>query len=430
MNFFFLNIVSVGFLRAIAALSGLSLFWLITIHLTQKDAGQAFFYITAVTIFAGLSTMGYQTTLLRFLGFLSGEGEQKKINYFLSLAIKKTLICGLCLNFFILILFELFSADIAFQITFFQRLFYFITTLFMALILLYVSALQGLGKSKIAAVFQALTINVLTILILLVYASFDIKINLNLVLSIYLISILLTCFFSYKVWTKFNDKGIEEKVKAYEFNQSAKKVWVSMIMTVSIQWFSFFYSGFYLNSESLALFSVSQKIAVSISFILTAINFVVAPKFAQWFSRNDFQNLRLEIQRSNLLIWLIASPLAIGVLIFSNQLMSFFGQSYVQGSDVLIILAFGQFINAITGSVAYILNMTGNESDIRNIIIFCGFTAITMSLILVPLYGIIGAAFSCAIPMVLQNLLAVLIANKRLGFNVMKIFNFSHNVKE
>ena len=52
--------------------------------------------------------------------------------------------------------------------------------------------------------------------------------------------------------------------------------------------------------------------------------------------------------------------------------MSIFGKGFIGGIWLLRILAIGQFINAVTGSVGYILTMSGHEKDIRNIAILNG----------------------------------------------------------
>ena len=52
-------------------------------------------------------------------------------------------------------------------------------------------------------------------------------------------------------------------------------------------------------------------------------------------------------------------------------------------------------------------------------IIITGLIVITLSLILVPLYGGLGAAISVAIAIAMQNLLAVHWVKKRLGINML-----------
>ena len=86
------------------------------------------------------------------------------------------------------------------------------------------------------------------------------------------------------------------------------------------------------------------------------------------------------------------------------------------------MVAVGQVINVITGSVGYLLNMTGHEKDMRNVVLFSGPLAIVLAFSLTSHFGLMGAAYATAISVATQNLLAVWMVKKRLGFNTLNIF--------
>lgn len=70
----------------------------------------------------------------------------------------------------------------------------------------------------------------------------------------------------------------------------------------------------------------------------------------------------------------------------------------------------------MTGNVDQILNMTGNEITVRNVM-FIGFLVnVILNFILIPLYGYEGAAFSSLLVNVIVNSIFVLLIKKKLGF--------------
>ena len=81
-------------------------------------------------------------------------------------------------------------------------------------------------------------------------------------------------------------------------------------------------------------------------------------------SRKWSGNIR-ELKR--LTVWSVRLLLAAGlpiiavIIIFPGKILSLFGSEYTQGALVLIILAFGQLVNIMTGSVAMLLSMTKYE---------------------------------------------------------------------
>lgn len=132
---------------------------------------------------------------------------------------------------------------------------------------------------------------------------------------------------------------------------------------------------------------------------------------------------RLALSSSKIML-AIAIPilLLLLMLIFPEFLMRIFGNEFVIAAPILQILAIGQFINVISGSVGYILNMTGHEKDFRNIVLISGPLALILAFLLTKNYGLYGAAYATAISVATQNLLAVWMVKKRFGFNPLNIF--------
>ena len=154
-------------------------------------------------------------------------------------------------------------------------------------------------------------------------------------------------------------------------------------------------------------------------FVLTAINTVVAPKFAHFHKSQNYEQLASVAYYSARLLSVVSLPILIIMFVFPKEILALFGEEFDNAAIYLQILAVGQFVNAITGSVGYLLSMSGNEKDLRNSSIVSGLIVITLSLILVPLYGGLGAAISVAIAIAMQNLLAVHWVKKRLGINML-----------
>ena len=103
-------------------------------------------------------------------------------------------------------------------------------------------------------------------------------------------------------------------------------------------------------------------------------------------------------------------------MLFPGWIMGLFGDGYEQGALLLSIMAVGQFINVATGSVGYLLNMSGHERDFRRVTFFAGPLTVILSVLLIQHYGVLGAAIATAVGLSVQNLGALLMVRKRLGF--------------
>ena len=101
--------------------------------------------------------------------------------------------------------------------------------------------------------------------------------------------------------------------------------------------------------------------------------------------------------------------------------MSLFGKEFVNEGSILIILSAGQFINLITGSVGYLLQMTGHEHAYQKNLLYSFFLVSIGSLVIIPTYGITRAAYITSTSIAFTNLMCVYDVKKYLGFNTLKI---------
>ena len=94
-----------------------------------------------------------------------------------------------------------------------------------------------------------------------------------------------------------------------------------------------------------------------------------------------------------------------------------FGEEYADGRIALAILCVGQLTNALVGSVGFLLNMTGNERDVAKGFAIAAIINIALNLVLIPLFGIEGAAFATAVSMMVWNVLLYRQARAKLGID-------------
>jgi O-antigen/teichoic acid export membrane protein len=73
----------------------------------------------------------------------------------------------------------------------------------------------------------------------------------------------------------------------------------------------------------------------------------------------------------------------------------------------MCILLVGRLINIVSGSVGYLMNMTGYQKEYNYIMIISAVINIVLNYFLIPIYGIEGAAMASAISMVLWNIASV-----------------------
>ena len=98
----------------------------------------------------------------------------------------------------------------------------------------------------------------------------------------------------------------------------------------------------------------------------------------------------------------------------SSFLLTIFGAEFSTGQWALIVLVIGQVVNAMTGSVTLLLNMSGKQAALRNVALVALMIQVLLSFILIPPFGILGAAISSTISLSFWNIICTLIVQKQL----------------
>ena len=138
-------------------------------------------------------------------------------------------------------------------------------------------------------------------------------------------------------------------------------------------------------------------------------------KITKLYSNSETEKLKGLIKGVNKIIFISTIPVVFVILVANKFILGLFGPEFIAGSTALVIIIISQCFNVMTGSVSQVLNMTGYHRNLRNFTIISAGLNLILNFILIPIYGIIGAAIATGVSSVLLNLMAVIFVKKRLG---------------
>ena len=194
---------------------------------------------------------------------------------------------------------------------------------------------------------------------------------------------------------------------------SASFVWVQLLNTVT-DWADILILGAFWPAEAVGIYGVAKRLALTVSFILIAVNNIAAPKFAALHHQKDHAALSKVAVYSARLTLLAAGPVLLLLMLFSSFFMGIFGSGFRTGAGVLVVLALGQLVNVAVGSVGQLLAMTGHEKILRNIFLVATVLNLSGNFLLIPKFGMMGAALSSVFFVVVTNLAAAWFVRSRL----------------
>ena len=196
--------------------------------------------------------------------------------------------------------------------------------------------------------------------------------------------------------------------------KSCRPLWTMSIIDQGIlPWVSLFLLGVWGTAAEVGIFGAATRVAMLLTFFLTSVNTVIAPKFAELHAQGDIEILFSLASRFALMVTLAASPIFLLFIFAGDWVMSLFGPEFIKGGTALAILAVGQAVNTMTGSVGYLLMMTGHERDIRSAAIVSLIMTTGCALMVIPSHGLVGAAASGSIALATKNVVALFFVKKR-----------------
>lgn len=402
------------FFRGIGAISTLIMTIVIAKTFSAEDAGYFFLGFTLLSILVPINLFGNDIATLRFIGASHAYNDWASIHGYAIIAIIITIITSFMSSIAIFFLADILSNNIwkkpgMLSITkgiAFVSFFFSISTL----LAFYLQAINRIVESiTVLSIFTPLGIS----FCILVYRIENIEEVILFLITISIINVIIGLILISK--SIVIRQPFLPKIKS--FLAVCFPLWITALMLTLLQWGSLLIAAAWVSPEEIAYLSASQRTANLVSFILVAVNLIMAPKFAALYQQGRNKELKDLALHSVKILTFISLPIVAILITFSNIIMSLFGEEFSKNNHLLIILAIGQLFNTITGSVGYLLTMSGHEKDMRNIVLLTAPITMLLTLTITPSLGVSGAAIATAFGVIIQNLSAVYLVKKRLGFN-------------
>ncbi len=393
---------------------GVILLFLFSLFLTNyysaEQVGQYDFVRATIMILSGASLIGTNQSLIYYSGFLNSKNSLKSIK---DIYFKMTrMTTGICMIFILGYLIipegfinELFDKNNAHSLILkaIVALFFYTTTM------LNIDALRALNQTIHSElyrnVFRYTPIFILSIVLFFTQ-------NQEWLIEAFLAGfILLSLITTIKTLILFKKLNLSNQT-SYRFSYSqifsrSYPMALSAIAYFIMQSVDIIILTVYEGFDNVAHYSIAVKLATVTALALMSVNIVIAPKIAEIYNTNDFNRLNKLIRDAARIIFIISLPVLLILFIFSGPTLSLFGEGYVFAKQALWVLLAGQFFSALCGPGAIYLNMTGKQKKLNNILISGLIVNVVLNLVLIPIYGIEGAAIATLISMVFWNSLIV-----------------------
>lgn len=213
----------------------------------------------------------------------------------------------------------------------------------------------------------------------------------------------LTCTVLLKRVMPHEARTAEPAYRTKKWGRGALMFWLTINFIMLNSGIGVIFLGIMETPESAGIFAAARVLATIVATPLIFIGLPLAPALARSFATQGSEHLQEAATKAARLAFLFATPVVLLYLIFGDWILSLYGEDFVLGYHVLVILALGQLANVGFGFVENLLQMTGHERPVAAILGFTALLNACLCVLLIPLWGIEGAAVASAAAMIIWN---------------------------
>ena len=180
--------------------------------------------------------------------------------------------------------------------------------------------------------------------------------------------------------------------------------------------------GWFMEPQAVAVYFATLKLLALVHFVYFAVKAGVAQRYAQYAHGAD--RARLAGFARETVGWTLWPSLAMAavIVVVGKPLLMLFGEGFESGYPLLLVLLCGVVVRAFIGPAESLLTMSGHQKVCAGVFAATLAVNVGLNLLLIPRYGLWGAAVSSATAMIVETLLLGIAVRRKLGITMIVSF--------
>ena len=223
-----------------------------------------------------------------------------------------------------------------------------------------------------------------------------------------MIGVIVSLYFFIKMLRRLDSRASEQFELREWLGFATPNFLTSVVDTVLESTDTLLLAFFAIANVAIGQYNAAIKISIFIALPLQSLNVMFTPTIAELYSKGEVTKLGTMFKIVTKWTITFSLPIFWIAVLFSEPLLGLSGHTYGDAWPLLIAFSLGAIINAGTGSVGYMLLMTGHQklSFLNSLIAVV--VNVILGIILTPRYGAMGTAISTGIAIGVVNLMRLL----------------------
>ena len=168
-----------------------------------------------------------------------------------------------------------------------------------------------------------------------------------------------------------------------------------------------FFLGVFDRADTVGIYAVALRTIALGTFVQQSFHAIFAPVVSDLHNRGQTKRLGQFFKFVSRWIFVLSMPCFLAIAMFAAPILNIFGPEYVAGRMAVILLSTAQLVNVGVGPAGLVLMMSGRPRiTLINSAIMLTLN-IVLDYLLIPTYGIIGAAAASGISFAITNVVAL-----------------------
>ncbi len=164
----------------------------------------------------------------------------------------------------------------------------------------------------------------------------------------------------------------------------------------------------FATAAHVGLYAVADRASTFVIMPLLALNTIFSPLIAEYYARGEHEKIASLFRVVTKWSFSLSLPIFLCFCVFHEAILSIFSKGYTAAGAVLIILSFGNLVNAGTGISGSLLMMMGQTRVIIANTVVSITTNVGLAFLLVPRFNVIGAAIAAALAVISMDVVGLI----------------------
>ena len=178
---------------------------------------------------------------------------------------------------------------------------------------------------------------------------------------------------------------------------------------LAMQWADSLFLGYFTTSRDVGIYGAASRMAALGGMTLFAASMSFGPYANELYGRDDLAGLRRLYQQVTRWLIMVTLPILVLIVTYAPWLLHLFGAEFLAGGPVLLILACATFVTVATGPAGDVALIAGRSNTLLLAGALLTVFDIGMLWLLVPRWGVVGAAIATGATTAVSNVTNVLL---------------------